>query len=206
KEICHFNNFNLCKKRIFYILCKCFVYHLPSPDHVSHEEEEGISGGGNHTHHNVGISVEELDAFLQTPEAALQTAQQELGELVLVVQILQQNPDDLNYGQNEGAERQTSCVIPTTRQRKPAGRKHWEGGHVAGLVEGPVVRGESPGQRHLSQSDDEVSAPEEEEDVVELQGDQVLVVNRFSSVERKEALGVRALRFHRTGPEGLMSL
>lgn len=143
-----------------------------------------------------------------------------------MVQILQQNPDDLNYGQNEGAERQTSCVIPTTRQRKPAvgtqdnrkrcemyqrtcsthtperppeGRKHWEGGHVAGLVEGPVVRGESPGQRHLSQSDDEVSAPEEEEDVVELQGDQVLVVNRFSSVERKEALGVRALRFHRTG-------
>lgn len=34
------------------------------------------------TYHNVGVSVEELDEFLQTPEAALQTAQQELGTLI----------------------------------------------------------------------------------------------------------------------------
>lgn len=35
------------------------------------------------THHDVGISVQELDAFFQTPEAALQTAQQELGKFIL---------------------------------------------------------------------------------------------------------------------------
>lgn len=35
------------------------------------------------THHNVGISIQELDTFLQTPETALQTAQQEPGKLIL---------------------------------------------------------------------------------------------------------------------------
>lgn len=35
------------------------------------------------THHNVGISIQELDTFLQTPETALQTAQQESGKLIL---------------------------------------------------------------------------------------------------------------------------
>lgn len=35
------------------------------------------------THHDVGVPVEELDAFLQTPEATLHTGQQEFGKLVL---------------------------------------------------------------------------------------------------------------------------
>lgn len=35
------------------------------------------------THHNVGISIQELDTFLQTPETALETAQQEPGKLIL---------------------------------------------------------------------------------------------------------------------------
>lgn len=41
---------------------------------------EKLNGG---THHDVGISVQELDAFFQTPEAALQTAQQEPGKFIL---------------------------------------------------------------------------------------------------------------------------
>lgn len=35
----------------------------------------------------------------------------------LVVQILQQNPDDLNDWEDKRAERQGSCMIPTTRYK-----------------------------------------------------------------------------------------
>lgn len=35
------------------------------------------------THHYVGISIQELDTFLQTPETALQAAQQEPGKFIL---------------------------------------------------------------------------------------------------------------------------
>ena len=50
------------------------------------------------------------------------------------------------------------------------------------------MRGEGSGEGHLSQRRHEVSAPEEEEDVVELQPDQVLVVRRLSTVESEQAL------------------
>uniref|UniRef100_A0A3Q3EPQ3 Uncharacterized protein n=1 Tax=Labrus bergylta TaxID=56723 RepID=A0A3Q3EPQ3_9LABR len=160
------NNKQFAQKQEEIFFCN-HLHHVYSPDHVPHEQEEGIFSSGAKryiTHHNVGISVQELDAFLQTPEAALQTAQQKLGELILVVQIL------------------NSCMIP--KQEKKEGRKR-------------------SGQGHLSHSCDEVGTPEEEEDVVELQADQVLVVNSFSSVEGKKALGVRALIFHGTGGEVL---
>lgn len=38
---------------------------------------------GRSTYHDVGISVQELDALLQTPEAALQTFQEEFGNRIL---------------------------------------------------------------------------------------------------------------------------
>jgi len=86
-----------------------------------------------------------------------------------------------------------------TPERSPQGRKDREGGHVVRLDGGPVVRGEGPGQGHLSQGRDEVCAPEEEEDVVELQADQVLVVGGLAAVEGEKALGVGALLFLGTG-------
>uniref|UniRef100_A0A3B5BF09 Uncharacterized protein n=1 Tax=Stegastes partitus TaxID=144197 RepID=A0A3B5BF09_9TELE len=158
---------------------KSTLTHKPDDEQFAQEQEEICHFIQDTTHHDVGVSVQELDAFLQTPEAALQTAQQELCKLVLerhtfqlVVQILQQNPDDLNDGEDEGAERQSPCVIPGTRLNSPQGGKHRPGGHVIRLDEGPVVRGEGP-----------VGAPEEEEDVVELEADQVLVVNGLAAVE-----------------------
>ena len=96
-----------------------------------------------------------------------------------------------------------STVKPTqtlyTPERPPEGGEHGEGGHVVRLDEGPVVGGEGAGQGHLPQGRDEVGAPEEEEDVVELQADQVLVVNCLSAVEGKKALGVRTLTSLHTG-------
>lgn len=84
-------------------------------------------------------------------------------------------------------------------ERSSKGRKDWESRHVIWFDKGPVVWGERPCQGHLSQSRDKVGTPEEEEDVVELQADQVFVVNGLSTIEGKKALGVRALRFHGTG-------
>lgn len=95
--------------------------------------------------------------------------------------------------------RRKNIYIHFTPERSPEGRKHWEGRHVIWLDKGPVVRGEGPGQGHLSQSRDKVGTPEEEDNVVELQADQVFVVNGLSTVEGKKALRVRALLFHGTG-------
>uniref|UniRef100_A0A3B3ZAE1 Uncharacterized protein n=1 Tax=Periophthalmus magnuspinnatus TaxID=409849 RepID=A0A3B3ZAE1_9GOBI len=128
------------------------------------------------TNHDVGVSIEELDKFLQTPEAALETAQQELGKLILVeyqtlelvVKVLQQHSDDLNDGENERPKGQSTCVIPAKTNS------------------------------HLPQCCDKVSAPEEQEDIVELQCNQVLVVNCLPSIESKKALRVWTLCFHKT--------
>uniref|UniRef100_A0A668AFH9 Uncharacterized protein n=1 Tax=Myripristis murdjan TaxID=586833 RepID=A0A668AFH9_9TELE len=138
-------------------------------------EEEGISERTKvqqPTHHNVGISVEELDEFLQTPEANEIQRRTEIFELSKT---------------KTSSKRQSSCVIPNT-ERDNGCREDWEGWHVIRLDKGPVVGGKSPCQGHLSQSRDKIGTPEEEEDVVELQTDQVLVVNSFSTVEGCEVL------------------
>uniref|UniRef100_A0A3Q1IB33 Uncharacterized protein n=1 Tax=Anabas testudineus TaxID=64144 RepID=A0A3Q1IB33_ANATE len=179
-------------------------------NHDSLIREEGVFGRGAEyfniganavhvvcvsTHHDVGVSVDELDEFLQTPEAALQTTQQELGKFILCKHLYNTVH---TVKLDQGAKRQRSCVIPE-QQRGERKADFMESRHVIWLYRRPVVRGEGAGQGHLSQSRDKVGTPEEEEDVVELQGDQVFVVNGFSSVEGKKTLGVRTMTFHHTG-------
>uniref|UniRef100_A0A8C7M553 Uncharacterized protein n=1 Tax=Oncorhynchus kisutch TaxID=8019 RepID=A0A8C7M553_ONCKI len=172
-----------------------------------HEKEEGIFGRRAevlqvhtnrwYTYHNIGISIDEFDEFLQAPEAALETAQKELCALVLgSFRGEHTNPDDLDDGEDERAKRQGTCVIPEQG-------KDGEGRHVVRLDEGPVVGGKGPSQGHLTQRCHKVGTPEEQEDVVELQANQVLVVDSLSTIEGKQTLGVWALCLHTGGAEVL---
>uniref|UniRef100_A0A8D3DWM0 Uncharacterized protein n=1 Tax=Scophthalmus maximus TaxID=52904 RepID=A0A8D3DWM0_SCOMX len=113
---------------------------------------------GTRTHHDVGISVQELDALLQAPEAALHA-------------ILQNDPDNLNHRQDEGAESQGAGVVPAQEESETRG----------------------PRQSDLAQGRHKVGAPEEQEDVVELEQDEVLVVDALTSVEGKQALCIWTL-------------
>uniref|UniRef100_A0AAZ1XDA6 Uncharacterized protein n=1 Tax=Oreochromis aureus TaxID=47969 RepID=A0AAZ1XDA6_OREAU len=132
----------------------------------SHPEEEGVSGRGAKVF-AIDRRLEELDEFLQTPETTLKTQ-----TFQLVVQILQQNPDDLNDGEDKGAKFFTQHRYKP--ERSPERRKHWESRNVIWLFGSPVVR-----------SKHKIGTPEKEEDIVELQ-------------EGKKALRVRTLGFHGT--------
>uniref|UniRef100_A0AAY4DQT1 Uncharacterized protein n=1 Tax=Denticeps clupeoides TaxID=299321 RepID=A0AAY4DQT1_9TELE len=126
----------------------------------------------------------EFDEFLQAPEAAFETAQQKLCKLVLgSFQILQQNSDHLDYGQDQGSKSQRSC-------------KDGTGGYVFRFVKSPVVGSKCSCQCHLSKCGHKVCTPEKQEDVVELQPYQVLVVGSLPTIEGKQAHGVRTLRLN----------
>uniref|UniRef100_A0A3Q4GSN2 Uncharacterized protein n=1 Tax=Neolamprologus brichardi TaxID=32507 RepID=A0A3Q4GSN2_NEOBR len=107
------------------------VMIVHSPDHIPHEEEEGVSGRGAKVF-AIDRRLEELDEFLQTPETALQTQ-----TFQLVVQILQQNPDDLDDGEDKGAKFFTQHRYKP--ERSPKRRKHWESRNVIWLFGSPVV-------------------------------------------------------------------
>lgn len=67
------------------------------------------------------------------------------------------------------------------------------------LVESPVIGGKGTRQSHLTQGCHKIGTPEEEENVVELQEDEVLVVGRFATVESEKALRILALFRHLRG-------
>uniref|UniRef100_A0A672QNS0 Uncharacterized protein n=1 Tax=Sinocyclocheilus grahami TaxID=75366 RepID=A0A672QNS0_SINGR len=150
------------------------------------------------TDHNVGVPVQKLDELLQAPEAAFQTAQQELGKFILcfsltlefVINILQQNPDNLDDGEDERTKCQRACVISVSIPEGSAQRGTQRVcRHVIGFIRSPVVGCKCPCQSHLSQSSDKVGTPEEQEDVVELKDDQVFVIWRFPTIESKQTIG-----------------
>lgn len=65
--------------------------------------------------------------------------------------------------------------------------------NIIWLLEGPVIRGKGPRQSDLTQGRHKVGAPEEEEDIVELEQDEVFVVEGLPTVKRKQALSIRTL-------------
>lgn len=67
------------------------------------------------------------------------------------------------------------------------------------LVERPVIGSKGTRQSHLTQGCHKVGTPEEEENVVELEDDEVLVVGRFATVESEKALRIWALFLHLRG-------
>uniref|UniRef100_A0A3B5RBW1 Uncharacterized protein n=1 Tax=Xiphophorus maculatus TaxID=8083 RepID=A0A3B5RBW1_XIPMA len=134
-------------------------------------------------HHDVGVPVQEFDTFLQTPEAAPH-AGHVFPTFQLVIQILQEDPDDLDQRQDQGAKSQGACV----RGEDGISRD------IIWLLEGPVIGSKSSRQRHLAQRRHKVCTPEEEEDVVELKQDEVSVVQRLTTVKSKQAFCVKCLR------------
>uniref|UniRef100_A0A8C9WD99 Uncharacterized protein n=1 Tax=Scleropages formosus TaxID=113540 RepID=A0A8C9WD99_SCLFO len=138
------------------------------------------------SHHDVGVSVEELDEFLQAPEATLQAAQQELGKPILgSFHIFQQHSDHLDNGEDERSKSHGASVIPVhTNQRHRCLR------HIIWLLGGPVVGGK-------------IGTPEEEEDIVKLEGNQVLVVGALPAIEGKQALCIWTRQLRCAGVESL---
>uniref|UniRef100_A0A672Y3X8 Uncharacterized protein n=1 Tax=Sphaeramia orbicularis TaxID=375764 RepID=A0A672Y3X8_9TELE len=151
-----------------------------APDNVTHEKEEGISTDPHSsffsqqlypttkTHHDVGVPVQEFDAFLQTPEATLHAAQQEF---------------------NQGAKSQGACVVP---EQKEEGKEANCGRQkLFPLFLHNVLK--RVGLLHLPQGGHKVGAPEEEENVVKLEQDEVFVIEGLTAIKGKQAFSIRTL-------------
>ncbi len=72
--------------------------------------------------------------------------------------------------------------MDTVPHGSPEGAEDRERGDVLGFVERPVVGREGPGQRHLSEGDDEVEHPEPHEELVDLQVDGVPAQEQNSKI------------------------
>uniref|UniRef100_A0A4W4FG51 Uncharacterized protein n=1 Tax=Electrophorus electricus TaxID=8005 RepID=A0A4W4FG51_ELEEL len=133
-------------------------------DHHSDRRAEIFTINRLCVHHDVGISVKELDTFLQTPEAALHARSLEkLHTFQVIFQILQNHPDNLHDRKDKGAKGQGACVIPkrkTQPQKRVTDGACWD---VIWFGEGPVVGGKSPCQGDLAQCHYKVGTPEKQE-------------------------------------------
>lgn len=89
----------------------------------------------------------------------------------------------------------------------PEGPSQWGedgiGGNIIRLLESPVIRGKGPRQSDLAQCRHKVGAPEEQEDVVKLEKDEVFVVEGLTAVEGKQALCIWTLNWGIGGVECL---
>lgn len=99
--------------------------------------------------------------------------------------------------------RQTDLRAAGTPERPSKGREDGVSRQVLGFLVGPIVGGEGPSQGYLAQRRHKVSAPEEKEEVVELEEDQVLVIVRLSSIKSEKTLCIRTLRRDVGGVESL---
>ena len=98
-------------------------------------------------------------------------------------------------------DRSLSAILVCTYTYKsifrPEGASEWGedgvGGNITRLLEGPVIWSKGPRQSDLAQGRHKVGAPEEQEDVVELEQDEILVVEGLSAVEGKQTLCIWTL-------------
>uniref|UniRef100_A0A669DMQ3 Uncharacterized protein n=1 Tax=Oreochromis niloticus TaxID=8128 RepID=A0A669DMQ3_ORENI len=144
--------------------CFCLVHSSPAL-YAQHEKVTlivHIKACMMSSHHDVSVPVDELDELLQTPQAALQAAHYKTLTFCFLVNVLQDNPHDLNQGQDQS----TKCQ----------GAQMREHGDVRRFFEGPVVGGERSSQRALSKSNDKVDTPEKSHRIVDLQAHQRVTV------------------------------
>uniref|UniRef100_A0A8C1MA74 Uncharacterized protein n=1 Tax=Cyprinus carpio TaxID=7962 RepID=A0A8C1MA74_CYPCA len=165
-----------------------------SPYDVPHEQRESILSG--HTerglvYHDVSVPVDELDEFLQTPEAAFEAAHDEAERssltFELVVQILQNDPDHLHQRENQSLICLACCASRVLPQRSHEGLDQRECWDICRFAEGPVIRAECSGECAVTQSDDEVDAPQERKHVIDLQVKEVPLEQTLCVIVNEDA-------------------
>uniref|UniRef100_A0A8C9V6K7 Uncharacterized protein n=1 Tax=Scleropages formosus TaxID=113540 RepID=A0A8C9V6K7_SCLFO len=149
------------------------ISYLIQNHHPKEEKQNSdIDRNSRGAHHNVGIPVQKLDEFIQSPEAAFEAAPNEPRKGVL-----------WSWGSSKG---QGAHMVPDVN-RKGLGQR--ECGDVGRLAECPVVRGEGTGQRALAQRDYKVYTPKEGQHIINLKIEQVLLEKAFFIISDEDAPG-----------------
>lgn len=151
----------------------CHLVQYNHPHYVTHDEREGVLGRYTEvlpvdgTVH-IGIPVDELEELFKAPETAAATTKQCPYDLAvcllfhLVVNILQDDSDHANNGNDEGPEGQRPCVVP---QGASQAHGESEGGYL-GFIKHPVPGGKSSCQYHFPKGRHKEHGPEESKEVV----------------------------------------